>query len=173
MCHVTGIAVFATSFNGRSLNQSKRWQHVLAVAVECEQHRRRSEAGKRDRSTVDVRKLIAVTTVINMLRSARRRREFVYYCGVIGLCTPCTRAPSHTGRGPCWRGGLLALAPSAARERPAQVNPLASRDPSLYGRGPLCTECRDQLPRSNKQLTPPACAAQHVYYCGNRNAAAY
>ena len=36
---------------------------------------------------------IAVTTVINMLRSARRRREFVYYCGVIGLCTPCTRAP--------------------------------------------------------------------------------
>ena len=60
---------------------------------------------------------IAVTTVINMLRSARRRREFVYYCGVIGLCTPCTRAPSHTGRDPCWRGGLLALAHAAARER--------------------------------------------------------
>ena len=53
--------------------------------------------------------VIAVTTVIHMLRSTRRRREFVYYCGVIGLCTPCTRAPSHTGRDPCWRGGLLAL----------------------------------------------------------------
>ena len=60
---------------------------------------------------------IAVTTVINWLRSGRRRREFVYYCGVIGLCTPCTRAPPLQGGDPSRRGGLLALAPAAARER--------------------------------------------------------
>ena len=30
--------------------------------------------------------------IINVLRSDRARREFVYYCGEIGLCTPCTRA---------------------------------------------------------------------------------
>ena len=34
-----------------------------------------------------------------------------------------------------WRGGLLALAPAAARERPAQVNPPANRDRVPVGRG--------------------------------------
>ena len=39
--------------------------------------------------------VIAVTTVIHM--GARGGGRLVYYCGVIGLCPPCTRAPSYKG----------------------------------------------------------------------------
>ena len=40
------------------------------------------------------------------------RREFVFDCGVIGMCPPCTRATPLAGVFPCWwvdGGGSLAL----------------------------------------------------------------
>ena len=57
-----------------------------------------------------------------------------------------SKPPGQQGPYPCWLGGLLALASRARPREPAQANPPASRDPSLYGRGPLCTGCRDQFP---------------------------
>ena len=47
---------------------------------------------------------IAVTAVINLPASGGRR-EFVYDCGVIGMCPPCTRATPLTGVGSLLVGG--------------------------------------------------------------------
>ena len=38
---------------------------------------------------------IAVTAVINLVEGGRRK--FVYDCGVIGICPPCTRATPLVG----------------------------------------------------------------------------
>ena len=54
--------------------------------------------------------VIAVTTVIHM--GARGGGRLVYYCGVIGLCPPCTRAPS-----------------TAQCEAPRAAHPPQKRDP--------------------------------------------
>ena len=38
-------------------------------------------------------------------REGGGRRKFVYDCGVIGICPPCTRATPLTGVWPCWLVG--------------------------------------------------------------------
>ena len=48
--------------------------------------------------------IIAVTAVINLPASGGRK-EFVYDCGVIGLCPPCTRATPLAGVGSLLVGG--------------------------------------------------------------------
>ena len=48
--------------------------------------------------------VIAVTAVINLPASGGRK-EFVYDCGVIGLCPPCTRATPLAGVGSLLVGG--------------------------------------------------------------------
>ena len=51
---------------------------------------------------------IAVTAVINLPASGWRK-EFVYDCGVIGLCPPCTRATPLAGVGSLLVGGSIQL----------------------------------------------------------------
>ena len=90
---------------------------------------------------------IAVTTVLNLPASGGRK-EFVYDCGVIGLCPPCTRATPLTGVGsllvggwvrkPCahapeskptrQQGSCALLAGGSLAQALPRVNPPANRD---------------------------------------------
>ena len=105
------------------------------------------------------------------------RRKFVFDCGVIGLCPPCTRATPLTGVFPCWwvgeRREPCARAPDSKPtgilcpagwwvywRKASSTHPPANRATPLSGVLPLCTVGRYQLPRSHKQtsssLLPPS-----------------
>ena len=87
---------------------------------------------------------IAVTTVINLPASGGRR-EFVYDCGVIGLCPPCTRATPLTGVGSLLVGGW-------GREPCAH----APESKPTRQQGSCALLAGGSLPRALPRVNPPA-----------------
>ena len=67
-------------------------------------------------------------------KTAEGTREFVFDCGVIGICTPCTRATPLTGVFPCWRVGERRKPCASASD----AHPPANRDfkPCWWGGEP-------------------------------------
>ena len=92
----------------------------------------------------DAVQVIAVTTVINLPASGGRR-EFVYDCGVIGLCPPCTRATPLTGVGSLLVGGW-------GREPCAH----APESKPTRQQGSCALLAGGSLPRALPRVNPPA-----------------
>ena len=88
--------------------------------------------------------VIAVTTVINLPASGGRK-EFVYDCGVIGLCPPCTRATPLTGVGSLLVGGW-------GREPCAH----APESKPTRQQGSCALLAGGSLPRALPRVNPPA-----------------
>ena len=126
--------------------------------------------------------IIAVTAVINLPASGGRK-EFVYDCGVIGLCPPCTRATPLAGVGSLLVGGWgrepCAHAPESKPTRQQgscallmggwgagalpTVNPPANRDSVPCWQGGVLPRVnpptnRDPVPCWRVGLLPGACA---------------
>ena len=87
---------------------------------------------------------IAVTAVINLPASGGRK-EFVYDCGVIGLCPPCTRATPLAGVGSLLVGGW-------GREPCAH----APESKPTRQQGSCALLAGGSLPRALPRVNPPA-----------------
>ena len=107
---------------------------------------------------------IAVTAVINLPASGGRK-EFVYDCGVIGLCPPCTRATPLAGVGSLLVGGWgrepCAHAPDSKPTHQQGFCALlaggcAPESKPTHQQGSCALLAGGSLPRALPRVNPPA-----------------